>query len=116
MIICLWAFSDSVTRPVLIVGPLSDAVTEKLLSDSGQTFARCETEYMNCSQEALEKGMSDNVLIDFRRRGSHFECTTVAAIRDVIDRVSWLPYLQVQYKYILRVHLDLSRVTLSQIK
>ena len=74
----------------MIVGPLSDAVTEKLLSDSGQTFARCETEYMNCSQEALEKGMSDNVLIDFRRRGSHFECTTVAAIRDVIDRVSEL--------------------------
>ena len=80
------------TRPVLIVGPLSDAVTEKLLSDSGQTFARCETEYMNCSQEALEKGMSDNVLIDFRRRGSHFECTTVAAIRDVIDRVSCMQY------------------------
>ena len=70
------------------MGPLADAVVEKLLSDSSQTFAKCETEYMNCSQEALEKGKMDNVLIDFRRRGSHFECTTVAAIKDVCERVS----------------------------
>ena len=84
----IFLFTDTVTRPVLIVGPLADAVVEKLLSDSSQTFAKCETEYMNCSQEALEKGKMDNVLIDFRRRGSHFECTTVAAIKDVCERVS----------------------------
>jgi len=75
-----------VTRPVLIVGPLADAVLDKLLTDSPMTFAKCEMEYMNCSQEALEKGLLDNVLIDFRRRGSHFECTTVAAIKDVAER------------------------------
>ena len=90
------------TRPVLIVGPLADAVVEKLLSDSSQTFAKCETEYMNCSQEALEKGKMDNVLIDFRRRGSHFECTTVASIKDVCERVSKV-----------QVHTSCSKATLA---
>ena len=88
---------DTVTRPVLIIGPLSDAVTEKLLSDSPSTFAKCEMEYMNCSQEALEKGLSENILIDFRRRGSSFECTTVAAIKDVSER---------NQHCILNVHLE----------
>ena len=48
-------FSDNVTRPILIVGPLSEAVLDKLLSDYPDKFARCEPEYMNCDQEALEK-------------------------------------------------------------
>ena len=77
---------------MLIVGPLADAVVDKLLSDSPMTFAKCEMEYMNCSLEALEKGLLDNVLIDFRRRGSHFECTTVAAVKDVAERVKIMPY------------------------
>jgi hypothetical protein len=29
----------------------------------------------------------DNMLIDFRRRGSHYECTTVAAIKEICERV-----------------------------
>ena len=48
-------FSDNVTRPILIVGPLSEAVLDKLSSDYPDKFARCEPEYMNCDQEALEK-------------------------------------------------------------
>ncbi len=30
----------------------------------------------------------DNVLIDFKRRGSHYECTTVSAIKEICERVS----------------------------
>ena len=48
-------FSDHVTRPIVIVGPLSEAVLDKLISDYPNKFARCEPEYMNCDQEALEK-------------------------------------------------------------
>ena len=43
------------TRPIVIVGPLSEAVLDKLISDYPNKFARCEPEYMNCDQEALEK-------------------------------------------------------------
>ena len=53
--ITLLIFSDNVTRPILIVGPLSEAVLDKLISDYPDKFARCEPEYMNCDQEALEK-------------------------------------------------------------
>ena len=51
----IFFITDLVTRPVLIVGPLSEAVLDKLMSDYPHKFARCEPEYMNCNQEALEK-------------------------------------------------------------
>merc|ERR1719412_2017386 len=75
-----------VTRPVLIIGPLNDVVVDKLLSDYPHKFARCEPEFMNCTQEALEKGIMNNILVDFRRRGSQFECYTVSAIKEICDR------------------------------
>ena len=28
--------------------------------------------------------MSDNIFIDFQRRGSHFECTTLRSVKDII--------------------------------
>ena len=32
----------------------------------------------------LFKGVSDNIFIDFKRRGSHFECTTLRSVKDII--------------------------------
>ena len=78
---------DLVTRPILVIGPLADAVIDKLTSDYPHKFVRCEPEFMNCNQEALEKGILDNLLIDFRRRGSHYECTTVSANKEICERV-----------------------------
>ncbi len=96
------------TRPVLIVGPLADAVLDKLVSDYPHKYARCEPRYTNWSQEDLEREAMENCLIDFkyaffglihffrslekkcaffRRRGSHYECTTVQAIKEVCERV-----------------------------
>ena len=43
-----------VTRPVLIIGPLSDVVVEKLTGDYPHKFAKCEPEPMTCNQETLE--------------------------------------------------------------
>ena len=80
-----WDFT--MTRPVLIVGPLADAVVDKLVSDHPNTFIRCQPEYVDSDMNALEKGVIDNVFVDFKRRGSHYECTTVSSIRDICDRV-----------------------------
>lgn len=74
-------------RPVLILGPLSDCVAEKLSIDFPQFFQRCPTTPMNCSLEAMEKGLQTNIFVDYRRRGSIYECTTVQAIRDICDKV-----------------------------
>lgn len=79
-----WDFM--VTRPVLIVGPLADAVVDKLVSDYPHKFVRCQPEYMDINMTALEKGVMDNIFVDFRRRGSHYECTTVSSIREICDR------------------------------
>ncbi len=82
-------FLDMITRPVLIIGPLSDVIIEKLILDYPHKFAKCEPESMSCNQEALEEGLLSNILIDFRRRGSKFECYTVSGIKDICDRVSF---------------------------
>jgi len=76
----------SLTRPVLILGPLADAVVDKLVSDYPYKFVRCQPEYMDCDMSALEKGVLDNMFVDFRRRGSHYEVTTVSSVKDVCDR------------------------------
>ncbi len=83
-----------VTRPVLVVGPLAEAVLDKLVSDYPHKYARCEPRYTNWSQEDLEAaagggvGVGGGGVVDFRRRGSQCEYTTVQAIKEVCNRVS----------------------------
>jgi len=77
-----------VYRPVLVLGPLAECVVDKLTIDFPQQFMRCMLTSMNCSQEAMEEGLQNNIFVDYRRRGSIFECTTVQAIRDIFDKVS----------------------------
>lgn len=74
---------DAVCRPVLILGPLADSVADKLTIDFPQLFQRCLTTTMNCTQDAMEKGLQSNIFVDYRRRGSIYECTTVQAIREL---------------------------------
>lgn len=84
--------TDSVCRPVLILGPLSECVAEKMSIDFPQLFQRCMMTPMNCTSAAMEKGLENNIFIDYRKRGSIFECTTVQAIRDICDKVMKSPY------------------------
>ncbi|XP_075211047.1 disks large homolog 5-like isoform X1 [Lycorma delicatula] len=78
--------SDPVFRPVLIVGPLADCVTEKLIQDFPDKFTRCMPEVMHCSQATMEKGIADNLFVDYRKKGSFFECTSVSAVKDMCDK------------------------------
>lgn len=76
------------TRPVLILGPLADAVVDKLVSDYPHKYVRCQPDYMEADMTSLEAGVMDNIFVDFRRRGSHYEVTTVSSVKDISDRVS----------------------------
>merc|ERR1712241_959104 len=49
-------------------------------------MVRCQPEYVDSDMKAFEKGVMDNVFVDFKRRGSHYECTTVSSIREICDR------------------------------
>ncbi|KAM0726796.1 Disks large-like protein 5 [Formica fusca] len=73
-------------RPVLIIGPLSECVVTKLLQDYPAQFTRCLAEAMHCSQSTLEQGLRDSLYIDYRKKGSYFECTTVQAVKDICEK------------------------------
>lgn len=85
--------SDPVLRPVLIMGPLADCVTEKLIQDFPDKFTRCVPEVMNCTQALMEKGVAENIFVDYRKKGNYFECTTVAAVKEICDKVQLSFYL-----------------------
>ena len=72
-------------RPVLILGPFSSRIIEKLSLDHPSKFVQCLPEYMNSDLKTVEKGVSDNIFIDFKRRGSHFECTTFRSVQEIIS-------------------------------
>ncbi|XP_036224350.2 disks large homolog 5 [Bactrocera oleae] len=71
-----------VRRPVLIIGPLSERVMERLTIDFSNLFKMCEVTTMDCSQNAMEEGLQENIFVDYRRRGNKFECTTVENINN----------------------------------
>lgn len=79
-------FPDSNYRPILVIGPLSDFVVDKLNADFPSEFERCKLLPMNCSEETLEKNLNNNIYVDYRRRGSIFECTTLQAIKEVKEK------------------------------
>ncbi|KAF7405653.1 hypothetical protein HZH68_005022 [Vespula germanica] len=73
-------------RPVLIIGPLSECVVTKLLQEFPGQFTRCLAEAMHCSQATLEQGLRDSLYVDYRKKGSYFECTTVQAVKDICEK------------------------------
>ncbi|XP_068577669.1 disks large homolog 5a isoform X5 [Cebidichthys violaceus] len=73
-------------RPVLIIGPLTDAVKEMLVKESPGKFCRCVLEVMKASQQAIERGVKDCLFIDYKRRSGHFDVTTVASIKEITDK------------------------------
>ncbi|XP_077437529.1 disks large homolog 5-like isoform X2 [Vanacampus margaritifer] len=73
-------------RPVLVLGPLTDAVKEMLVKESPGKFFRCLLEVMKASQQAIERGVKDCLFIDYKRRSGHFDVTTVASIKEITDK------------------------------
>ncbi|XP_061565378.1 disks large homolog 5-like isoform X4 [Cololabis saira] len=73
-------------RPVLILGPLVEAVKDMLVKESPAKFCRCLPEIMKASQQAIERGVKDCVFIDFKRRSGHFDVTTVASIKEITEK------------------------------
>ncbi|MEQ2225015.1 Disks large 5 [Ilyodon furcidens] len=73
-------------RPVLILGPLAEACKDLLVTEAPANFCRCLPEIMKASQQAIERGVKDCVFIDYKRRSGHFDVTTVASIKEIIEK------------------------------
>ncbi|XP_055758844.1 disks large homolog 5-like isoform X8 [Salvelinus fontinalis] len=74
------------SRPVVILGPLSDPVKDMLVKESPGKFCRCVLEVMKASQQAIERGVKDCLFIDYKRRSGHFDVTTVASIKEITEK------------------------------
>lgn len=74
-------------RPVLILGALSDVISERLVQDFPYQFGRVAVEVMHCSGTMVENGLAENIFIDYKRKGSHYECITMTAIKEISSKV-----------------------------
>ncbi|CAL4070670.1 unnamed protein product, partial [Meganyctiphanes norvegica] len=72
-------------RPVVLVGPLWELVCDKLVHDYPHKFRRCVPEVSRHSTQELEAAVGKNLVVDYRRRGSHFEATTVSQVKEICD-------------------------------
>ncbi|KAL1497435.1 hypothetical protein ABEB36_008409 [Hypothenemus hampei] len=70
-------------RPVLVLGPLAECVADKLVTDFPEKFQRPLTETRRCNQTQLDRELEDGLIVEYRRRGSCFECITVQAVKAV---------------------------------
>jgi hypothetical protein len=73
---------------VLVIGALSEWVVEKLVIDFPEQFHRCNVNKMRCSKEEIEMRLNNNSIIEYRRRGSLFECVSLQAVKDNEVRVA----------------------------
>lgn len=69
-------------RPVLVIGALSEWVVDKLIIDFPEQFHRCMVNQIRCSKEEIEMRLNNNSIIEYRRRGSLFECVSLQAVKD----------------------------------
>lgn len=89
---------------MLVLGPLAECVVDKLVTDFPYRFRRCATEARNCMQAALDQELADNLIIDYKRKGMYYECTTFAAIKTVCDKVyckkKWLIHFLIVFSFV----------------
>jgi hypothetical protein len=65
-----------------VIGALSEWVVDKLIIDFPEQFHRCIVQQMRCSKEEIEMRLNNNSIIEYRRRGSLFECVSLHAVKD----------------------------------
>lgn len=62
---------------------------ERLTIDFSNLFKFCDVTVMDCSQDAMEEGLQQNIFVDYRRRGNKFECTTIETINNACKNVGF---------------------------
>lgn len=92
---------DPEYRPVLVLGPLAEFVVDKLVTDFPDKFKKVVAEARHCAQVALEQELADNLIVDYRRKGNYYECTTVSAIRAVCNSVSFFSLVLLEIVLVL---------------
>ncbi|XP_053675686.1 disks large homolog 5 [Anopheles nili] len=70
-------------RPVIILGPLSEFVIDKLCVDFPEDFAVLQESQKKCTKDEMELAIQNNTIADYRSRSNGiFEYTSMQAVRD----------------------------------
>uniref|UniRef100_A0A182QL01 Discs large MAGUK scaffold protein 5 n=1 Tax=Anopheles farauti TaxID=69004 RepID=A0A182QL01_9DIPT len=70
-------------RPVIILGPLSEFVIDKLCVDFPEDFAVLQESQKKCTKEEMELALQNNTIADYKMRSNGvFEYTSMQAVRD----------------------------------
>uniref|UniRef100_A0A182NEA2 Uncharacterized protein n=1 Tax=Anopheles dirus TaxID=7168 RepID=A0A182NEA2_9DIPT len=70
-------------RPVIILGPLSEFVIDKLCVDFPEDFAVLQESQKKCSKDEMELALQNNTIADYKMRSNGiFEYTSMQAVRD----------------------------------
>lgn len=97
---------------MLVLGPLSEFVSERLIIDFPLSFQRCLMTSMNSSQDTMEKGLQNNIFVHYGKRSSIYECTTIEAIRDVCSQVCiFRLFINLRYCRVRQIRLYLYKVS-----
>lgn len=91
-----------------MIGALSEWVVDKLIIDFPEQFHRCIVNQMRCSKEEIEMRLNNNSIIEYRRRGSLFECVSLQAVKD--NKVSSL--LRFSYNSVKQTFFSVPAITL----
>ncbi|XP_053661951.1 disks large homolog 5 [Anopheles marshallii] len=70
-------------RPVIILGPLSEFVIDKLCVDFPEDFAVLQESQKKCTKDEMELAIQNNTIADYKLRSNGiFEYTSMQAVRD----------------------------------
>ncbi|XP_050079140.1 disks large homolog 5 [Anopheles maculipalpis] len=70
-------------RPVIILGPLSEFVIDKLCVDFPEDFAVLQESQKKCTKDEMELAIQNNTIADYKLRNNGiFEYTSMQAVRD----------------------------------
>uniref|UniRef100_A0AAG5CX95 Discs large MAGUK scaffold protein 5 n=1 Tax=Anopheles atroparvus TaxID=41427 RepID=A0AAG5CX95_ANOAO len=70
-------------RPVIILGPLSEFVIDKLCVDFPEDFAVLQESQKKCTKEEMDLAIQNNTIADYKMRSNGiFEYTSMQAVRD----------------------------------
>lgn len=75
-----------IPRAVILFGPLVDVLYDKLCEEVPYKFVQCKPEIVNLPEETVEKGVAEGTLVDYSWKGRQLSCTTMASIKQVVDK------------------------------
>ncbi len=67
---------------MIVIGALSEWVVEKLTSDFPEQFHKLVANQIKSSKEEMEMRLKNNTIIEYRRKGSIYECVSLQAVKD----------------------------------